>query len=276
MEIVHTIHLLEELDQMLIDLLSSLSEKKWQSKTSSSSWTVKDIAVHLLDGNLRTLSMLRDGFYGEFPENGKTYDGMVQFLNRLNSDWTVAMKRLSPQVIIDLLKSSGKEYREYLYSLEMDDTAVFAVQWMGNEETLNWMHIAREYTEKWHHQQQIVEATIENSELLKSRYMRPYLETSMLAVPYHYKSVTADEGKSLSIEVSGLNFNSFWTIQSDGSLWKFVESNFKVNSQIKIPAHVIWKVFSKQIGFKEALNQVQISGDRLLAIHILKMVAVMA
>jgi hypothetical protein len=33
--------------------------------------------------------------------------------------------------------------------------AIFSVGWAGEEKSLNWFHIAREYTEKWHHQQQI-------------------------------------------------------------------------------------------------------------------------
>ena len=46
---------------------------------------VKDLASHLLDGNLRTLSMLRDDYAGEAPSD-VSYAGIVANLNRLNAD----------------------------------------------------------------------------------------------------------------------------------------------------------------------------------------------
>ena len=60
------------------------------------------MAAHLLDGNLRTLSMLRDGHYGEAPE-AVDYAGLVAFLNRLNGEWVRAARRLSPAVLVDLM-----------------------------------------------------------------------------------------------------------------------------------------------------------------------------
>jgi hypothetical protein len=32
------------------------------------------------------------------------------------------------------------------------------VAWAGEAESKNWFHVARDYSEKWHHQQQIREA----------------------------------------------------------------------------------------------------------------------
>ena len=57
-------HLFPVLDKKLISLLRSLQPEQWQQKTIARLWTVKDIAAHLLDGNIRTLSMARDGFMG--------------------------------------------------------------------------------------------------------------------------------------------------------------------------------------------------------------------
>jgi hypothetical protein len=57
---VTTIHLFTKLDNLLISLLRSLSPEEWQQQTIAKLWKVKDIASHLLDGNLRTLSFSRD------------------------------------------------------------------------------------------------------------------------------------------------------------------------------------------------------------------------
>ena len=56
---IETTHLFPVLDQKLIELLKSLSPEDWNKQTVAKLWTVRDIAAHLLDGNLRTLSLSR-------------------------------------------------------------------------------------------------------------------------------------------------------------------------------------------------------------------------
>ena len=101
-------HLFHELDILLIDLLKSLEPSDWEKPTSAKLWNVKDVASHLLDTNLRTLSIQRDGYFGEKPPKINGYDDLVAWLNQLNADWIKATKRLSPIVLISLLESSGK------------------------------------------------------------------------------------------------------------------------------------------------------------------------
>jgi uncharacterized protein (TIGR03083 family) len=121
-----TLPLFAELDEKLLELLRSLTPADWARPTLARQWTVKDIAAHLLDGNLRTLSMLRDGYFGEAPDDF-SYSGIVAYLNRLNADWVRAMRRLSPAVLVELLAESGAEYTAYLHTLDMWAPATFAV-----------------------------------------------------------------------------------------------------------------------------------------------------
>ena len=79
-------HLYPQIETRLIKLLRSLSPEDWLRPTICPGWSVKDIAAHLLDTSLRRLSMARDGFFGEAPENADSYDGLVRFLDRLNAD----------------------------------------------------------------------------------------------------------------------------------------------------------------------------------------------
>ncbi|MBN8567851.1 MAG: maleylpyruvate isomerase N-terminal domain-containing protein, partial [Flavobacteriales bacterium] len=122
---IETLHLFPTLDRKLIELLTSLTTEEWNSQTVAKLWKVKDVASHLLDGNLRALSTSRDNHFGEKPENINSYQALVSFLNHLNMSWTSATKRLSPQVIINLLESTGKEYTEHLKSLNPFDNAIF-------------------------------------------------------------------------------------------------------------------------------------------------------
>ena len=108
--------LLPVLDEKLISLLSSFSSKEWFTQTIAPEWKIKDVAAHLLDGNIRSLSMLRDGHFGEQPGNINSNKDLVEFLNTLNADWVRAMKRVSPAMIIELLEKTGKEYCTMLKS----------------------------------------------------------------------------------------------------------------------------------------------------------------
>ncbi|HTG55299.1 MAG TPA: maleylpyruvate isomerase N-terminal domain-containing protein, partial [Niabella sp.] len=54
---VKTLELFPILDGMLIGLLESLTEAEWNAPTIARLWKVKDVASHLLDGNLRGLSI---------------------------------------------------------------------------------------------------------------------------------------------------------------------------------------------------------------------------
>ena len=154
---INVVHLLPVLDAKLIQLLRSLTPEDWQAQTIAKRWKVKDVVAHLLDGNMRVLSIFRDQYFGEQPQSN-SYTGLVDFLNRLNADWVQAMKRISPELLILLHESTGRIFCDYLASLDPFGKSVFVVDWAGEKESKNWMEIARQYTEKWLHQQQIREA----------------------------------------------------------------------------------------------------------------------
>jgi uncharacterized protein (TIGR03083 family) len=272
---IKTLHLFSTLDQKLIQLLSSLRKEDWDKPTLAKLWSVKDIAAHLLDGNLRTMSMLRDKYYGEKPENADTYQGMVSFLNRLNADWVKAYKRISPKVIIDLLESSGKEYIHYLQQLDPMAKAEWAVDWAGEKESKNWFHIAREYTEKWHHQKQIREAVGVDGLMERELYF-PLIQTFMMALPHTYRNVSANEGTLVEVIVIGKGGGK-WIIEYTKKSWKFVEKEITDSSaQVEIQQGDAWKLFTKGINQDETEKRINFKGNTDLGKEILKMVAVMA
>ena len=126
--------------------------------------------AHILDGNIRVLSGLRDKYQGEKPYIN-SYQALLDYLNYLNAEWVKAMKRVSPEMLIDLLKHTGEPYFKYYVSLNPFENAVYSVAWAGESESKNWMHIAREYTEKFLHQQQIRDAVGKQEILTKEFYI---------------------------------------------------------------------------------------------------------
>ena len=200
---VATIQLFAALDELLIELLESLSPEDWHKQTLAPDWKVKDVAAHLLDGNIRSLSSSRDGYKPDVSGSINSYQELVRYLNLLNRDWVSAMKRVSPQMLVALLSTTNALYREHLAQLDPFQKSIFPVAWAGESESQNWFHIAREYTEKWHHQQQIRHALGGSSPLFTKSFFKPYLETSLRALPYQLKSFKAEIGDTFSLLVSG-------------------------------------------------------------------------
>lgn len=271
---IHTLHLFPVLDELLIDLLNSLSSEEWHKPTIAKLWTVKDIASHLLDGNLRTLSFSRDQYFGEPTTNIQSYSQLVNHLNQLNSTWIHATKRLSTKVLTELLAITGKQFSEHIQTLNPFDTAVFPVAWAGQEKSENWFHIAREYTEKFIHQQQIREA-VGKQALFTKELFNPFIQTLMYALPYHYSNVNAAIGTTITLHVLS-EIGGEWTIVKTATNWSFTTANYSPNATVYIHPEIAWKLFSKGITAEQAIQDVEILGDHSLGSIALQMVSVMA
>jgi uncharacterized protein (TIGR03083 family) len=254
-----TSNLFPKIDGKLLELLRSLSKDHWQ-RAALPKWTIKDVAAHLLDGNLRRLSMGRDGFWGERP----TSDGDITgFLDGLNADWVKSSKRLSPAVLIELLEISGRQVSEYFSQLSPDDPAVFAVSWAGESSSLNWFDIAREYTEKWHHQQQIRDA-VDRPGIMTPELYAPVISTFMRVLPFSYRSTPAPEGTRIRFHVSG-NCGGDWTLLRLENTWELrLGSEAHNSAEVEIPGELAWKLFTKGLNAETVERTIIVRGDRAL------------
>lgn len=196
--------LVPEVTRRLVELLRSLSAEEWQLPTVSSRRTVKDIASHLLDGSLRRLSMQRDGYR---PADGRTQpradEPLVDFLNRLNDEWETGTRRLSTKVLVDLIEWADAQLADLFGSLDPHVPAIFPVAWAGEGQSENWMDVARDYTEKWHHTQQIFDATQRPSTVMNRRLGHPCLDIFMRALPFTFRSADAKVGSVVTVAVTG-------------------------------------------------------------------------
>src|SRR3569833_625778 len=106
---IEVLPLLAPLHERLIALYSALTPEQWELPTVCPGWSVKDIAAHLLDTDLRKLSAGRDG-YRRAPEKPfEGYAGLVGYLNELNETWVRAVRRLSPAVLRGIQAWSGPQ-----------------------------------------------------------------------------------------------------------------------------------------------------------------------
>jgi len=269
-------HIFRPLDKALITLLESLNAEDWNKQTVAKQWKVKDVAAHLLDGNIRLLSVQRDKYFGEAPPAINSYQDLVNWLNDLNADWVKAAKRMSPAVLTMLLKLTSDTCCSYYESLNLYDEAIFAVSWAGEDKSLNWMHIAREYTERWHHQQQIREAVGKGGIMTKAYYY-PFIDTFFRGLPHTFKDVNPLVNTSIKVTIT-TEAGGNWYLRKLDTGWELYEGSTdeSFTATVSIPPQIAWKLFSKSIRPGEIINHIEINGDSDLAMQVLNMVAVMA
>jgi uncharacterized protein (TIGR03083 family) len=271
---INTVDLLPTMDDMLFSLLRSLTPDEWQAQTIAKQWKVKDVVAHLLDGNIRNLSILRDGYFGESPVI-QSYQDLVDFLNRLNADWVRAMKRVSPSMLIAMLELTGPPYYQFYKSLDPYAQSGFAVDWAGETASQNWFHIAREYTEKWLHPQQIRDA-VNKPGLMVREYYHPLISTYLMALPHTYRHIDAPAGTTIAIIIS-TDIGDTWHVVRTADAWELVSTpQNPPASSVIIDPDTAWKLFSKSWRPADVLGRVTITGDTALGRQALEMVSVMA
>lgn len=262
----------EVLDE-LVRLLSGLSAEQWNRSTVCSQWSVKDIALHLLGGEVGILSRKRDGWS---PAGGdfKTWDELVAFINASNDSWVKATRRISPSLLCDLLTATGTQVCRYFESLDR-----FAigdpVNWAGPEPAPVWLDLAREYTERWHHQQQIRDA-VGIPGLKQRRYFHPVLDAFVRALPHTYSRVEAPEGTMAALTIGG-DSGGRWCVARENGRWElYVDPDREPDAEVVIEEDIAWRLFTKGVSRAQAEAKSIIHGDRGLAVKVFEMVSVIA
>lgn len=273
---IETTHLFPALHQKLIDLLTSLSPDDWHRETICAGWSVKDIASHMLDTALRTITLYRDGYSSPEKPDIQSYRDLVDYLNKLNNDWVRATRRLSPAVLTDWLAQAGPEADRYLTAQPPDEPAVFSVAWAGQDVSPNWFHIACDYTERWHHQQQIRMAVGQTDEILSDALYQPVLDTFMRALPYAYRDTPAENETLLQVSVNDLGAGN-WFLYRQNNRWELVENDERKqpDTVVHIDRAYAWQLFARNVPTEVGSSYIQVEGSQSLGLNILLMRSVM-
>ena len=267
-------HLLRRVDEKLIELLLSLSASEWDAQTVVTKWKVRDVAAHLLDTVLRKLSLVRDSWYVEDVKIGSSKD-VAALVNRLNEEGVTVYRRLSPAVLIDMMKMACEQSAGFHESLDPFAPAAFGVSWAGEAKSLNWFDTARELTERWHHQQQIRVATNRPGIMTPELY-HPVLDCFLRGLPHLYRDTEAPSGTVLLVEIAG-ECGGQWFLLRESGRWELVkESAAEPAARVTIPQEIAWRIFTKGIDRDSAREQVRIEGDPHLGNPVLELTAVIA
>ena len=267
-----TSHLFPALEVKLIELLRSLAPDDWEKRTLAPKWKVKDVAAHLLDTQTRGLAAVRRGYK---TENSKklTPDKLLSLINTLNAEGVRTYGSLSPEDLISRMEAASRELAGYVQALDPFAPAVFPVSWAGDEQSPNWFHTAREFTERWHHQQQI-RVAVNKPGIMTREFYFPVLDCFMRALPYTYRNVQAMPGSLAQFNISG-ECGGSWYLLRDRDRWKLIVSpTGEKISETTIPQEIAWRIFTKGISREEAKSQVQVLGDEAIGWHILTMISI--
>ena len=270
---VQTAHLIPDLNAELFRLLRGLSAEEWD-RPATPRWRVRDVAAHLLDGDIRRLSAGRDGvaLRPDVPIIG--FDDLVGWLNWLNAEWVGVARRISPAVLTSLLEATGPQVAEFLASLDPDAPAMWPVGWAGEDVSPNWMDVGREFTERWHHQQQIRDA-VGRPGVTEARWMRPVLELSMRALPRAYAATPAADGGSVAFHVEGEG-GGWWTLHRADGRWTLREGDSgRPTCVVRMDADTAWRVLHHALPPDRARGRLTVEGDARLAEPFLSARAVM-
>src|SRR6266403_2234910 len=265
-------HLLRTVDEKLVDLLGSLAPSDWDLQTVAPLGKVRDVAAHLLDTVLRKLSMVRDSCYVETVTIRSPQD-VVALVNRLNAEGVTVYRRLSPPILMEMMKSACEQSARFHESLDPFAPATFNVGWAGEETSLDWVDTARELTERWHHQQQIRLATNRPGIMTPDLY-HAVLDCFVRGLPHVYRDVEAPAGTILLLEISG-ECGGQWFLYRGPTRWNFVSrSAEEFASRVKIAQELAWRVFTKGIDRDSARAQIEIQGNRDLGEKVLRLTAI--
>jgi len=270
---VHTAPLFAPLSAELVGVLRGLGAGDWAKPTVAGAWRVKDVAGHLLDGNLRRLAFGRDAHSGRGPAS-PAYGDVVAFIDELNASGVAYAARLSPRLLTDLLEVTGEWVARHFASLPPDAEARFAVDWAGEARSTNWMDVGREYTEHWHHQAQIRDA-VEAPGLLQPRWLGPLLELSVRSFPRAYRAVEAPIGTAVVFEVEAETAYA-WSLTRAEAGWVVMRGRAdRAAASVRTDADTAWRLLYNALAPEDAKTRIAIAGEPALASPLLAARSVM-
>jgi uncharacterized protein (TIGR03083 family) len=205
--------LLPRLRAELRSLLAGLADGDWARPTACPGWSVHGVAAHLLGVELGNVSVRRDR-WGLGPGEGEDLDS---WLNAFNQQWVEAARRISPRLLAELINVAGLRFEEHVATLDLD-AAGGPVPWAtGTDPAPVWLDVAREYMERYVHQQQIRSAT--GRPPLGAAFTSPVLTTAAHALPRALDQVARPAGTVVTFTAEGEGGGS-WLVVRAVSGWE--------------------------------------------------------
>ena len=262
--------------KQLLELFSELEPEEWEKPTICPGWTVKDIGLHLLGDDVGYLSGARDHFNNPFFRNKdlREWESLVKNINEANESWVKATARISPKLLTDLLERTGQQFYEYMQSLDLMAMGG-VVSWVAPDPAPVWLDVAREYTERWLHQQQIRDA-VHKPGLKEKGFFHPVLDTFVRALPHAYKDISVPDTTVLKFAVTGEAGDAWYLVGEANKWFLFKDIELQPVAVVMMDQETCWRLFTKEMNKDQARAQTAIEGDRTLGEKLLETVSIIA
>jgi len=242
---VDVVALLVDERSHLLELLSSVRAHEWTLPTACPGWTVLDLAAHLLGDDLSVLSRHRDGYLGTMPPAGADDAAFVAWLDDLQEEWVRAARRVSPELMIQLLRWTGPRLARTFGG--RDPRARTAeVSWAGPAPVPVWLDLLRDLSEYWIHRQQLRWALGLPSDV-DADVLDAILDGFRWAYPFRLAQVAAAPGDTVTIDLTGLAARR-WLLVASATGWDFADEPGKRHvGRLQATSDDAWRLLTNNL-----------------------------
>ncbi len=234
-----------ERDRLLV-LLGQLSDSDWRRPTRCPGWSVLDIAVHLVGDDLSFVAWHRDSHHGTAPPDGLGGDAFITWLDELQDGWVSAARRLSPRLTVELLTWLNDAVIATVRA--QDARAVKAnVSWASPDPVPRWLDHGREFTERWIHRQQILDAIGQPTDRDPDT-LRRVLDVLRWAFPQGLRTQPVTPGARVIVSVDGSEWSESWPLVADSDGWKFAgRDQTSADAQLRVTPEQAWRLLTNNL-----------------------------
>jgi uncharacterized protein (TIGR03083 family) len=241
---------------LLVDLLDGLEADDWRRPSPCPGWSVLGLASHLVGDDLSLLARLRDGYVGTVAPAGASADEFIAWLDELQNEWVHAARRLSPQLVVQLLRWAGPQLVEALGSRDPTEQTA-SVSWAGDAPAPVWLDQVRELSEYWIHRQQLRWAVGLGTDL--DGTLGAILDGFKWAYPCRLGGL-GEAGDTVTIEING-EVMATWILVAREAGWEFSEQpTTRVVATMQLDTDQAWRLLTNNLPPDEQIA-VEARGD---------------
>jgi hypothetical protein len=204
---------------------------------------VLGLATHLVGDDLSLLARHRDGYLGTVPPADARGDEFIAWLDHLQMEWVHAARRLSPQLVVQLLAWAGPQLVETMRSRDPMELSAH-VSWAGDGPAPVWLDLLRELSEYWIHRQQLRWAVGLGTEI--DAALGTVLEGLKWAYPYRLDGL-GQPGDTVSIDIEG-EITTTWNLIAQDTGWEFAgQPTKRVVASMVVDPDQAWRLLTNNL-----------------------------
>jgi uncharacterized protein (TIGR03083 family) len=229
--------------EVLVDFLRGVEGDDWSRPSPCPGWSVLGLATHLVGDDLSLLARHRDGYLGTVPPEDAAGDDFIVWLDELQMEWVHAARRLSPQLVVQLLDWAGPQLVDTMRTRDPRELSA-DVSWAGEAPAPVWLDQLRELSEYWIHRQQLRWAVGLDTDLDAS--LAAILEGFKWAYRYRLGGL-GSRGDTVTIDIDG-GVTATWTLVASATGWDFIDqAASNVVATMRLDADQAWRLLTNNL-----------------------------